>query len=215
MTERKRPRRTRERILETALALFNRHGAPRVTTAEIAGEMNISPGNLYYHFRSKDEIVRELYASYEGRLAPLFADPAGRAVGVEDLWLWLHVLLERMGEYRFFQRDLPELAAQDAVLAARLGRLLRHGMSTMAELARGMVRAGAMRASEREIGALAQNVMLVAAYWQSFDRIARPPAAGVGEADAGRAAWQVLALIAPYLVGDARELIDRLGRDYL
>jgi AcrR family transcriptional regulator len=186
-----------------------------VTTAEIAGEMNISPGNLYYHFRSKDEIVRELYASYEGRLAPLFADPAGRAVGVEDLWLWLHVLLERMGEYRFFQRDLPELAAQDAVLAARLGRLLRHGMSTMAELARGMVRAGAMRASEREIGALAQNVMLVAAYWQSFDRIARPPAAGAGEADAGRAAWQVLALIAPYLVGDARELIDRLGRDYL
>jgi AcrR family transcriptional regulator len=215
MTERKRPRRTRERILETALALFNRRGAPQVTTAEIAGEMNISPGNLYYHFNSKDEIVRELCAAYEKRLTELFADPGGRAVGVEDLWLWLHVLLERMGEYRFVQRDLPELAARDSVLAARLGRLLRQGTATMAEIARGMARAGTMRASEREIAALAQNVMLVASYWQSFDRIARAPGPGAADTDAGRAAWQVLALVAPYLSGDARALIDRLGRDYL
>jgi AcrR family transcriptional regulator len=213
MTERKAPRRTRERILETSRALFNARGAPQVTTAEIAGEMNISPGNLYYHFRNKEEIVGELCAQFEARLAPLFADPAGRRVDVEDLWLWLHLLLERMGEFRFILRDVDVLAARDAKLQARLGRLMRDGIATMVELCRGLIAAGTMVASDREVAALARNVLLVATYWQSFDRIGRAP--GARPDDAGRAASQVLALIGPFLVGEARALIERLGRDYL
>ena len=214
MAEKKKPRRTRERIVETSLALFNQRGAPQVTTAEIAGEMNISPGNLYYHFRNKDEIVGELCAAFEVRLTPLFANPRGRAIGVEDLWLWLHLLFERMGEFRFIFRDVDELAARDPALGVRLGRLLRQGVATMVELCRSMVGAGTMAASERDIAALAENVVLVATYWQSFARIGRSPADFADEAAAGRAVWQVLALIAPFLVGDARALIDRLGRDY-
>ncbi len=77
-----------------------------------------------------------------------------------------------------------------------------------------------MRASEREIAALASNAMLVATYWMSFQRISTHHG---GDAAAGsaaaisldRAAYQVLALIAPYLVGDGRALIERLGEDYL
>ena len=57
--------------------------------------------------------------------------------------------------------------------------------------------------------------MLVATYWQSFARIGRTTGANADEATPARAAWQVLSLIAPFLVGDARALIDRLGRDYL
>jgi AcrR family transcriptional regulator len=164
MPEKKRPRRTRERILETSLALFNRRGAPHVTTADLAGEMNISPGNLYYHFRNRDEIVGELYAAFEARLKPLLADPRDRDIGVEDFWLWLHLLFELMGEYRFLYRDQDELAARDPTLAMRFGRLLRQGTATVVELCRAMVGAGTMNASEREIAALAGNVVLVATY---------------------------------------------------
>ena len=40
--------------------------------------MNISPGNLYYHYRSKDEIVTKIFAQFERELDELFA--MGRTV---------------------------------------------------------------------------------------------------------------------------------------
>jgi AcrR family transcriptional regulator len=215
MADKKRPRRTRERILETALALFNRHGEPSVTTAHVADEMNISPGNLYYHFRNKDEIIGELYAAYEAGVAPLFSTPPDRAAGVEDLWLLLHLLFERMWSYRFLFRDLDELASRNRRLAARFAELMRRGENTVIVLCRGMVAAGAMRASEREIAALARNVAVVATYWLSYQRLAMPSADGGEPARLDRAAYQVMALIAPFMRGDARALIDRLGDEYL
>ena len=138
--------------------------------------MNISPGNLYYHFRNKDEIVFELYEAYEARVLPLYADPGGRRLDVDDLWLWLHLLFERMWEYRFLYRDLDELASRERRLGTRIGALLRKGAATVIELCRGMVQAGTMRASDREIEALADNALLVATYWSSYDRIRRAAA---------------------------------------
>ena len=129
MAERKRPRRTRERIVETALLLFNREGEPNVTTADIAGEMGISPGNLYYHFRSKREIVNQLFDAFERRLDDLLGTPQGRPADVEDLWLFLHLLFEAMWEFRFFYRDLDEILSRDRRLASRFGGFTRRGRS--------------------------------------------------------------------------------------
>jgi AcrR family transcriptional regulator len=217
MAEKKRPRRTRERILETGLALFNRLGAPQVTTADIADEMGISPGNLYYHFRNKDEIVFELYAQYEAGVLPLYADRGGRALDVDDLWLWLHLLFEQTWRYRFLHRDIDQLTSQNAKLGARFGALLGRAVTTVIQLCHGLAKAGALQAgaSDREIESLAQNVVLVAAYWSSYDRVRRSAADAPAEGDAGRAAYQVLALFAPYLAGDARAYFDRLAADYL
>jgi AcrR family transcriptional regulator len=214
MAERKRPRQTRERILETALLLFNRSGAPHVTTADIAGGMGISPGNLYYHFRNRDQIVAELYAAFERRLDDLLTAPEGRLADVEDLWLFLHLQFEAMWEFRFLYRDLDEILSRDHRLASRFTRFMRRGVQTMIELCRSMVVAGAMDASELEVAALAQNAVLVATYWLSYQKIL----AVEGRLDAvnlDHAAYQVLSLIAPFLRGDARTLLDRLSQNYL
>jgi AcrR family transcriptional regulator len=220
MVQKKAPRRTRERILEAALALFNRQGEPHVTTADIADELNISPGNLYYHFRNKDDIIGELYAALEAKIAPLTAVPNDRLPGVEDLWLLLHLLFERMWEYRFIYRDLDEIMSRNRRVALRFAELNRRGERTVVDLCRGLVAAGTMRASEREIAALATNVVMIATYWLSWQRIhATNPAHDIAtDAPDDRldhAAYQVMALIAPYLEGDARALIERLGADYL
>jgi AcrR family transcriptional regulator len=214
MAERKRPRQTRERIVETSLQLFNRLGAPHVTTADIAGEMNISPGNLYYHFRNKNEIISELYAAFERRLENLLAAPGGRIADVEDLWLFLHLLFEAMWDFRFLYRDLDEILSRDDALAARFRRFIGRGVHTVLELCRSMVAGGTMRASDREIAALAENTVLVATYWMSYQKISALPPEG-GAINLDRAAYQVLSLIAPFLRGKDRALLDRLSQDYL
>jgi AcrR family transcriptional regulator len=215
MVERKRPRRTRERILETSLELFNRLGEPHVTTADIADEMNISPGNLYYHFRNKDDIIGELAAAFDARVTPLLVVPRERAANVEDLWLLLHLLFEHMGEYRFLYRDLDELTSRNRKLASRFADLVRRASGALMALFEGMVGAGTMRATEAERAALAHNVVLVSTYWMSFQRLSRGSSVHGDSVDAARAAYQAMSLVAPYLEGDARALIDRLGADYL
>jgi AcrR family transcriptional regulator len=56
---------TAERILITALDIFNQQGENNVSSVEIAMELNISPGNLYYHFKGKEVIVAELFDLYQ------------------------------------------------------------------------------------------------------------------------------------------------------
>src|ERR1039458_8934925 len=94
-------RRTRERIFETSLRLFNQFGEPNVTTTVISDEMNISPGNLYYHFRNKDEIIEEIFRAFEREIEGTLAAPEKRTPDVEDTWLFLHVLFELIWKYRF------------------------------------------------------------------------------------------------------------------
>ena len=89
--ENKPKRRTRERIVDTALNLFNQFGAPNVTTTVIADELDISPGNLYYHFSNKDEIVNTILATFEREIEDTLAAPradSAHVVTVEDIWLF-------------------------------------------------------------------------------------------------------------------------------
>lgn len=212
MAQRKPPRRTRERILQTSLALFNRDGEPNVTTAHIADEMNISPGNLYYHFRNKDEIIGELYDAYATGVAPLLAVPDDPPPGVEDLWFLLHVLFERMAEYGFLYRDIDEITSRNRRLARRFADLLQRLGAALQGLCASLVRAGRMRASDHEIAVLASNAALVCTYWMSWQRVSR----GHGDDLApDRAAHNVLGLFAPYLVGSDRTLLERIGEGYL
>ena len=120
-----------------------------------------------------------------------------------------------MWQYRFLYRDLDQLTSQDDKLGARFGALFRKGAATVIQLCDGMAAAGALHASRQEIEALAQNAMLVAAYWPSYDRVRQDGRHARHEGDAGRAAYQVMALFGPYLVGDARAYLDRLAADYL
>lgn len=212
-----RTERTRNRVLAESLQLFNELGEAQVTTGTIATALDMSAGNLYYHFRNKDQIVEELFARFEERIDVEPRAPAGGADAIEDLWLYLHLMLEAIWEYRFLYRNLDDLLARSRRLREHFARIVGRKFSAVVALCEALVRARAMRARPEEIRTLAANVLLVATYWMSFEalRSAGRSRAVRPDGDLGRGAYQVMALFAPYLVGDARAHLDRLSRNYI
>lgn len=204
-------RRTPERILETALRLFNEFGEPNVTTTVIADEMNISPGNLYYHYRNKDEIVNALFARYEREISELLTlrDTAPREV--EDVWFFLHLLFETISTYRFIYRDINDLLTRNRLVETHFQRILEHKEHTAVAVCEGLAASGTLTATAGEIRALATNMSVVATFWLSFEHARRPR----GEPDIGRGVYQVMSLAAPYLQGQARHLLERLSEAYV
>ena len=163
------PRQTRERILETSLALFNERGEPNVTTNHIADELEISPGNLYYHFRNKEDIVAQVFTRYEARMDQALLVPEGRLPDLEDVWMQLHLVFECMWDYRFLYRDLVDILSRDRKLKAHFARILKRAANSTADVLRGLAQAGILRATADEIRATAENVLLVATFWMNFN----------------------------------------------
>ena len=108
----KAPRRTAERIATVALDLFNRYGEPNVSTTLISSELNISPGNLYYHFPAKDQLVSHLFDNYKDSILKLL-DASQDVKDVEDAWFFLHSLFELIWDHRFLYRDLNDLLSKN------------------------------------------------------------------------------------------------------
>jgi AcrR family transcriptional regulator len=209
-----RTQRTRARILAEALRQFNERGEAHVTTGMIAEALGISPGNLYYHFRSKDDIVEHLFARYEANVGDALLLPDGRAPNLEDIWLQLHLVFESLWNYRFLYRDLVDILARNRKLKLRFARIMNRAASSATDLLRGLVRAGVMRASADEIHALAENILLVATFWMSFDAVrgGKPEA---GEADLSRGIHRVMMLIAPFLRDAERYHLNTLAATYV
>jgi AcrR family transcriptional regulator len=207
------PRQTRERILETSLAMFNAQGEPNVTTNHIADELEISPGNLYYHFRNKDDIVEQVFARYETRMDQTLLVPEGRLPNLEDVWMQLHLVFECMWDYRFLYRDLVDIVSRNRKLKAHFARILNRAATSAGDVLRGLTAAGIMRATPDEIRATAENVLLVATFWMNFN-IVRNGRSNSDQDDLTHGIYQVMLLIAPFLRDAERAHLNTLAQAY-
>jgi AcrR family transcriptional regulator len=201
---------TRQRILDTALVLFNAEGEPHVTTNRIADELEISPGNLHYHFRTKADLIGALFEAFEQRMLELLATPEERHPDIDDIWLFLHLAFEAIGDFRFLYRDLTDLCSRHRGLHQRFRAILNLSMDTARSLLEGLQDAGELQANRSQVDALVRNIVLISTYWLAFDQVLERDA----EARPERAAWQVMSLVSPYLVGDARAEFEALAEAY-
>lgn len=213
---RKAPRRTAERILEVTLDLFNRFGEPNVSTTLISAELNISPGNLYYHYPAKDELINSLCDRYERGLQELL-HASDDVRDVEDAWFFFHTLFELIWTYRFLYRDLNDLLSKNRHLETHFQALLQNKTRAVRALLEGMNRSGALRIDARELEPTATSMVVVLTYWLSFEYV-RDPRHGLEGEGAQRAllrgAHHVLHLLVPYLEPAQRMHLLQLAGAY-
>lgn len=186
---------TREQILDTAIRLFNEEGTGPVSTNHIARALGISPGNLYYHFRNKEAIIRAIFARLRPEWEAAFQLPADRPATLADAGELLDRHFAIVWAYRFYYRELPALLRQDAELAAAYREVRQAGLLGVEALLAEFAAGGEMTIPPEHLPGLARNIWLMADGWLPFAELGEDSAT----VDLRQGRSQILLLLEPYL----------------
>jgi AcrR family transcriptional regulator len=191
---------TRERILATALRLFNESGTAAISTNHIADALGISPGNLYYHFRNKEEIIRALFEQQFARWDAGYALPDDRMPGLDDLQHLVRASFVMGWEYRFMYRELIALLRRDGQLHRRWVEVRARGFAGFQGLFDLFVAAGVLRAPDDPavVARLAELVWLIAEFWLASVEVSGET---VDDAQMERGVALMLQVLDPFIVG--------------
>ncbi|WP_257281041.1 MULTISPECIES: TetR/AcrR family transcriptional regulator [unclassified Endozoicomonas] len=206
---------TRDRILDKALGLFNDRGERTVTTNHIAAELGISPGNLYYHFRNKDEIIHALFQRLIDNIADNMIIPKDRPLTFQDKRTYLELALAGMWQFRFIYRDVHGVMSRSRELRSAYQQFARLSLETLEKIIAGLVLSGFMEVPEHEIEALALNNFMVLSSWQEVVTSAfLEENELLPEKLHRRVFYQILLMDRPYVSEAARESFAELEAEY-
>lgn len=164
---------TKDRILLVSLRLFNENGYDTVTTARIAEEVGISEGNLWYHFRTKKDLVRAHQYSLIRRIDTRLAIKSTPETVLDSYVLFNRMVFEEVWEFQFLYRDQAEYGRTSPELESKIHRVYELTTAMLQRMFRHMIEAGHLTMPEDELAPLADNVWMVIRYWPSFLRETR------------------------------------------
>ncbi|MEB6676730.1 TetR/AcrR family transcriptional regulator [Acinetobacter haemolyticus] len=207
-----KPNKTKDRILQISLQLFNERGERSVTTNHIAAELGISPGNLYYHFRNKQEIIKELALQYQAETLEMLALPDDRPLNANDKISYFQVLSNQLWAYRFIHRDVYHLVENNEDFRKIYPRFAGQVMQQGQKIYRAFVNAGLMKMTDSEIEALIINLWIVLTNWTNFLYMSGHISDNnrLEEKWVWQALRQMVFLEGPYLMGESRQTYEQL-----
>ena len=208
---------TRDRILKASLNLFNEQGERNVTTNHIAAELGISPGNLYYHFRNKTDIIYSLFGQYQAMVDRYLRVPRDRPLTLEDKMFYLESVFDGLWYYRFFHRDLEYLLTTDERLRQDYRDFTYRCLREVRTVLYGLEDAGIVKPlSDQEREAMALNVWLVVTNWMAFLKTARTNGESepAGRKELRQGIYQVLTLEIPHLTDEYLERVVAIRESY-
>lgn len=136
---------TKEKILQQALALFNEKGVNQVAALEISQVLGISYGNLTYHFKNKEALVMTLYERMQEELNASINDLVQQIFEENYRLNLVHKTFEVTWKYRFVYLDLSSLMLQFAPIRAAEKKYAQNRAKIMTKAKEYLIREGFLK----------------------------------------------------------------------
>ena len=163
---------TRDLILEVAIVLLNERGESIVTSVDLAHEMNISPGNLYYHFKGKEQVVEELYAQFHARVLVALQEITAHTKGdPKETLAGLALVSDILQQFKFISQDLRGLHERYPSLRSSISKLLTLLNQTLVALIKLMMDKSKVVESSNASRLLANNLMYTLINFNAYNSL--------------------------------------------
>ena len=168
---------TRDKILHTALNLFNTHGVPNITLRRIASEMFISQGNLNYHFKHREDIIEALFfqlmETFEAEKSKLDTETMDFQFILESTRNGMEALFK----FRFLMIDFNQVMRENPKIHEHFKQLEEVRRTTYLYSFDLAIKAGIMRAPafETEYIGLNERIRVFSDYWIASAEVYNEP----------------------------------------
>jgi len=208
---------TKDRILNAALQLFNANGATEVTTNNIARDLEMSPGNLYFHFKNKEQIIREIFKKMATETITVWRPQAKMAKKNQSSAQKIQLIdfvdrnLNLYWRYRFFHREMYILRKKDAELSRLWHNHLKKTSLMMIILYKKWVKSGHMVPihSKDEMEFVGELLFVASnSFMQFFETTDRGATPNIKTIEKARR--HILRMLMPYLSDEVKDGFEKI-----
>lgn len=194
---------TKDRIIEASIELFNSQGERNVTTNHIASHLNISPGNLYYHFRNKEEIIRNIFSKYADHMQVSFEPVKPSQDATQILTNYLDAVFSALYHFNFLYDNLPVIMARDPELRTQYLQIHNKMMEKIHHVIVSLQVANVIDMDKDDIDELANIIKQQVTFWISYRKTSSEDAV-VTDQLIYQGLMKVLLLFKPYVTDEFR-----------
>ena len=204
---------TKEKIIHTSISLFNENGERAITTNHIASSLGMSPGNLYYHFKNKEDIIRHIFALYRDHLSTHFKPIDKDDDAFSHLTAYLDSLFELMWRFHFFYDNLGDILSRDTDLKPAYIDFQLELLEQVRNVILGLRDKGMIAIDDQDVTELAHTLKLTVSFWTPYIK-ARRPSGSLAEQDIYYGILKVLALFRAYSTEKSSVQMNQLREKY-
>jgi AcrR family transcriptional regulator len=204
---------TKDRIIQASIELFNSQGERNVTTNHIASHLNISPGNFYYHFRNKEEIIRNIFAKYADHMQVSFEPVKPSQDAVKILTNYLDAVFSALYHFNFLYDNLPVIMARDPELRSQYLQIHNKMMEKIHHLIVSLQVANVINMDRDDIDDFANIIKQQVTFWISYVKTSEEEAE-VTDQMIYNGLLKVLLLFKPYVMPEYKNAVDIITAKY-